>query len=292
MKRLSILIPTYNGISTTLVRSLQQQAAKLATDYEIIVADDGSTDPATIAVNRAVNELPSCRYIERKENAGRAAIRNFLATQAQYEWLLFIDSDMVVCNDNFLQRYAETDGADVVDGGVVIGNVMPGNLRSMYEKAAEHEHTVDQRQRHPYHDFHTANFMIRRELMLAHPFDQRFRHYGYEDVLLGKELAAHQIAILHIDNPLSFEVFETNADFVSKTEEGLRTLYHFRRDLQGYSRMLVHARRLAPIAPLVRLWHRIFAKVERRHLTGQHPTIFVFHLYRLGYFLTLFRDDA
>lgn len=293
MKRLSILIPTYNGISTTLVRSLQQQAAKLATDYEIIVADDGSTDPATIAVNRAVNELPSCRYIERKENAGRAAIRNFLATQAQYEWLLFIDSDMVVCNDNFLQRYAETDGADVVDGGVVIGNVMPGNLRSMYEKAAEHEHTVDQRQRHPYHDFHTANFMIRRELMLAHPFDQRFRHYGYEDVLLGKELAAHQIAILHIDNPLSFEVFETNADFVSKTEEGLRTLCQFRHELQGYSRLLDApiVRKESLLQSFVCLFHRIVGPWERRRLTGPHPSLLIFKAYKLGYYLTYLKTN-
>ena len=100
-----------------LVRSLQQQAEGLDLDYEIIVADDGSTDPSTRAANRAINALPHCRYVERQQNAGRAAIRNFLATQAQHEWLLFIDSDMVVCRDDFLQQYAKTDDADVVDGG-------------------------------------------------------------------------------------------------------------------------------------------------------------------------------
>ena len=281
MSSLSILIPTFNDPCVALVTALHQQAESLAVDYEVIVADDGSTDADVVADNRRVNELPHCRMIESPHNQGRAAIRNLLAQEACHEWLLFIDSDMQVCRPDYLQHYLTAcQEADVVDG------------RSLYEKVSEQQHVVERRRQSPYQDFHTANFLIRRSLMLAHPFDLRFRRYGYEDVLLGKQLEQDGIAILHVDNPLLFGTFETNAAFVSKTEEGLRTLYHFRRDLQGYSRMLVHARRLAPIAPIVRLWHRIFAKVERRHLTGQRPTLFVFHLYRLGYFLTLFRDDA
>jgi glycosyltransferase involved in cell wall biosynthesis len=293
MNSLSILIPTYNDRCVALVTALHQQAESLAVDYEVIVADDGSTDADVVADNRRVNELPHCRMIESPHNQGRAAIRNLLAQEARHEWLLFIDSDMQVCRPDYLQHYLTAcQEADVVDGGVEIAPLQPGNLRSLYEKVSEQQHVVERRRQSPYQDFHTANFLIRRSLMLAHPFDLRFRRYGYEDVLLGKQLEQDGIAILHVDNPLLFGTFETNAAFVSKTEEGLRTLYQFRDDLQGYSLMLVHARRLAPIAPLVRLWHRIFAKVERRHLTGQHPTIFVFHLYRLGYFLTLFRDDA
>ena len=41
MKELSVLIPTYNDLCTELVTTLQQQAEKLGTSYEIIVADDG-----------------------------------------------------------------------------------------------------------------------------------------------------------------------------------------------------------------------------------------------------------
>ena len=232
---LSILIPTYNGICTKLVSDLQAQAQELGITYEIIVADDGSTDSASVEANRAINALPHCRYVERTENVGRAAIRNFLATQAVHPWLLFIDSDMMVCRNDFLQRYANSDNiqADsILYGGVTIGQLIPGNLRSMYEKVSEHEHTPERRQQSPYHDFHTANFMAPRQLMLQYPFDQRFRHYGYEDVLFGKQMKQHAIPIIHIDNPLSFEVFETNADFVSKTEEGLRTLHQFRDELQ------------------------------------------------------------
>ena len=288
MKRnLSILIPTYNDVCTVLVKSLQQQAEALGLeDYEIVVADDGSTDDSVLAQNRHINQLPHCRLIERSENCGRAAIRNFLAQQARYEWLLFIDSDMVVCRQDFLRRYIETS-ADVVDGGVKIGNCVAGNLRSLYEKAAESAHTPEQRQQYPYQDFHTANFLVRRDIMLQHPFDLRFRYYGYEDVLFGKVLQQNGIDILHIDNPLSFEIYESNDAFVSKTEEGLRTLYRFQDELQGYSRILAHSRQLAAFTPIIRLWHRLFGSFERRNLTGQHPSLTIFSLYRLGYYLSL-----
>ncbi len=288
MKHISILIPTFNDACYDLVETLQHQAATLDINYEIIVADDGSTDMGAITANRAINTLPCCRVIERQQNSGRAAIRNFLAQQSQYPWLLFIDSDMVIPRPDFLLRYADADGDTVIDGGIVVGKGREDNLRYLYERAAEHEHTASQRVLSPYQDFHTANFMIRRDLMLRYPFDQRFRHYGYEDVLLGKTLEREGIPVSHIDNPTSFEVYEDNSHFLDKTEEGLRTLYTFRQELKGYSRMIDKADRL-PHLPIL-LWHRLFAKWERHHLAGSHPLLFFFHLYRLGYFISLYHS--
>ncbi len=286
MKDLSILIPTYNDECLGLVSALQQQAVALGINYEIIVADDGSTNQEVIQTNQQINTLAGCRMIARGENIGRAAIRNFLVQQAQYEWLLFIDSDMIMHRNDYLQRYQSAEG-EVVCGGVVIKGAIKGNLRSMYEARHEQEHTAVRRQQHPYQDFHTANFLIRRQTMTTHLFDERFRYYGYEDVLLGKRLEQDSIPIHHIDNPLSFEVYETNEAFVSKTEEGLRTLHQFRNELRGYSRLLDFAERHPLTARMVRLWHLLAAKWERRHLCGNAPTLTVFNLYRLGYFLQL-----
>ena len=286
MKDLSILIPTYNDECLGLVSALQQQAVALGINYEIIVADDGSTNQEVIQTNQQINTLAGCRMIARGENIGRAAIRNFLVQQAQYEWLLFIDSDMIMHRNDYLQRYQSAEG-EVVCGGVVIKGAIKGNLRSMYEARHEQEHTAVRRQQHPYQDFHTANFLIRRQTMTTHLFDERFRYYGYEDVLLGKRLEQDGIPIHHIDNPLSFEVYDTNEAFVSKTEEGLRTLHQFRNELRGYSRLLDFAERHPLTARMVRLWHLLAAKWERRHLCGNAPTLTVFNLYRLGYFLQL-----
>lgn len=286
MKDVSILIPTYNDACRQLVSDLQQQAASLDISYEIIVADDGSTDEEVLHKNRTINELPCCRLIERVQNSGRAVIRNVLVSEARYPWLLFIDSDMMVCRKDFVERYVSAEG-DVVYGGLVIRNATKQNLRARYELSRAADHSLERRQQSPYQDFHTANFMIRRDIMTNHPFDERFRYYGYEDVLLGKTLQEDAIGITHIDNPLSFEIFESNAAFVSKTEEGLQTLHHFRNELHGYSRMLDFTERHPVVSFFVRYWHLIARKWERRHLCSNAPTLSVFTLYRLGYFLSL-----
>ena len=287
---LSILIPTYNDLCVNLVDELRQQAEQTGIAFEILVADDGSTDTDIIRENSEITQWEHCHYLRQAENIGRAAIRNFLAKEAHYDWLLFIDSDMSMVRTDYLSEYISMEGADVIDGGVAIGgdaDALKGNLRYRYEKAAEHEHTVEIRQQNPYRDFHTANFLIRRDLMLTHPFDERFRYYGYEDVLFGKQLRGDHIAITHIDNPMGFCTFESNPDFVAKTEEGLRTLRQFRDELRGYSRLitLVEGIHLPIIISLIRCWHRLFGKWERKNLCGSHPSLRLFSLYKLGYFL-------
>ena len=290
MAGISVLIPTYNQPCLELVSQLQAQLEQAAVPYEIIVADDGSTDERTVEANLGIATLVHCQYIIRKENAGRAVIRNFLAQEAQYDLLLFIDSDMSLVDDQYIRRYLAADCDTVVDGGVrIVGDEdeWRGNLRHLYEKAEEPHHTAPERQRTPYQHLHTANLLIRRELMLKYPFDERFRHYGYEDVLLGKTLRRHRVAIKHIDNPLGFSTFETNADFVAKTEEGLRTLYEFREDLRGYSRLLtlVSGIHIPLVKSMIRWMHRLAGPAVRRNLCSTHPRLFLFKLYKLGYYL-------
>ena len=290
MAGISVLIPTFNQPCLELVSQLQTQLEQAAVAYEIIVADDGSTDERTVEANLGIATLARCQYIVRKENAGRAAIRNFLAQEAQYDLLLFIDSDMSLVDDQYIRRYLAADCDSVLDGGVrIVGDEdeWRGNLRYLYEKAEEPHHTAPERQRTPYQHLHTANLLIRRELMLKYPFDERFRHYGYEDVLLGKTLRRHRVAIKHIDNPLGFSTFEANADFVAKTEEGLRTLYEFREDLRGYSRLLtlVSGIHIPLVKSMIRWMHRLAGPAVRRNLCSTHPRLFLFKLYKLGYYL-------
>ena len=232
---LSILIPTYNNVCIELVRSLQAQASLLASSgnslgifkYEILVADDGSTDKATIEGNRLINTLPHCRYIEREKNVGRSAIRNFLAKEAQYPWLLFIDSDLHIDNPLFIENYSQAAG-DVVVGGLKIGGnpcQWAHNLRYRYEKACEEEHDYQHRQKRGDKEFRTTNFVIAKNVLQECPFDENFKHYGYEDVLLGKSITDKGYHIVHIDNPILLDDYETNYQFINKTEEACRTLY-------------------------------------------------------------------
>lgn len=85
---LSILLPSYNNVCVSLVQALQRQADALRGKldkpfrYEIIVADDCSTDAACIDANRVIGDMLHCRYLRMEQNVGRAQIRNVLISEA------------------------------------------------------------------------------------------------------------------------------------------------------------------------------------------------------------------
>ena len=300
--QLSILLPVYNVDCRPLVAELSRQAQSLspALSYEIIVADDGSSDRTLAALCREVTTHPCCRYLERSDNVGRAAIRNILAREARYPWLLFLDADVTVAAPRFLQNYLDAQQSPagdaqspaVVDGGVAItpdAHLQRTNLRYRYELHEQSRHSAAERSRHPYRSFRTTNFMVRRDVMLLVPSDERIHTYGFEDVLFGKQLRQHGHPVVHVDNPVMLTDIETNATFLQKTEQSLLTLHQFRADLRGYSRLLTFAEGLH--SPLLRsafrVCHRLFHRLERRNLQGTRPSLRLFKLYKIGYFLSL-----
>jgi glycosyltransferase involved in cell wall biosynthesis len=273
-----------------LVSVLQQQAAALDITYEILVADDASPDQDAIRINRAINELPHCRYIVKEQNSGSAATRNYLGARSRYHWLLFMDCDIDIPDDRFLERYVKDEHEGVVNGGICIADDdrQRHNLRYLYEKNAEPAHSAEKRQADRYHEFRSTNFMIEREAFEACPFDERFKRSGYEDVLFGKTLKQQGVSITHIDNPVMMTEFESNPDYVKKIERSLQTLYTFRNELRGYSRILtfdtgIH---IGAVRGMIRLWHRLFGALERRNLCSERPCLKVFNIYRMGYYLT------
>ncbi len=302
---LSILLPSYNNVCVSLVQVLQRQADALRGRlgkpfrYEIIVADDGSTDAACIDANRVIGDMLHCRYLRMEQNVGRAQIRNVLISESRGDYVLLIDSDLFLCDDNYLYKYA-TSTADVVYGGTRIGGEgfamvdnkantenLKGNLRYIYEKKAEPSHRAAFRQLRPNQEISVCNLYARRDIMEAHPFDSRFKAYGYEDVLFGKRLAESGIEVTHIDNPVLINEFEPNSVFVKKTEEAILTLCRFEQDLEGYSNLKTKVTTLGRYIPLslFRLWHRIMKNKEKRNLTGSKPNLLLFKLYKLGFFL-------
>ena len=302
---LSILLPSYNNVCVSLVQVLQRQADALRGkldkpfSYEIIVADDCSTDAACIDANRVIGDMLHCRYLRMEQNVGRAQIRNVLISESRGDYVLLIDSDLFLCDDNYLYKYA-TSTADVVYGGTRIGGEglamvdneantenLKGNLRYIYEKKAEPSHRAVFRQLRPNQEISVCNLYARRDIMEAHPFDSRFKAYGYEDVLFGKRLAESGIEVTHIDNPVLINEFEPNSVFVKKTEEAILTLCRFEQDLEGYSNLKTKVTTLGRYIPLslFRLWHRIMKNKEKRNLTGSKPSLLLFKLYKLGFFL-------
>lgn len=302
---LSILIPTYNYVCAHLVCDLQKQCEEAQAlwgeefEYEIIVADDGSTDAATIEKNAVIEYLPNCRFIDNERNIGRAAIRNLLVRESRGEWIVIIDCDAEVITDDFVQQYwraATTSGFDIVIGGICTPTTAPEGceLRHRYELAADTIRTLEARQSDPAMFFSTFNFMASRRVFDAVKFDERCTEYGYEDALFGIEAEQRGFAISHIDNPLQHNGINDNASFLRNSETALRTLRHLGPPMTDRARVASAARRLTSsawrkytIMPLFTLLYKMSRPIVRRNLLSRHPNLNLFAFYKLGYYLSL-----
>lgn len=293
--RLSILIPTFNYTVLPLVRTLSEQGELSDISYEIIVADDASTDDSPMT-NQDINRLPHCRFIIQEQNMGRARIRNWLAEQASGDLLLFMDCDALVTSPDFISRYVRmASEAPVLCGGLRHPEALPHpdvTLRYYYEKEADRHRTADCRKQTPYERFATFCFAVRRDTFLSIKFDENCQEYGYEDTLFGEELKRRNIPICHFENPLIHMGLEPNHIFLKKTEVALRSLY-LHADKLGTSvrihRTFLQLQRFG-LVWLVRAQHRLFAPLWRRNLLGKHPNLSLFALYKLGYYATLHLD--
>ena len=87
----SVVIPTFNRASL-LARTVQAFLAQEGVSFELIVVDDGSSDPTPEVL--AGFRDPRLRVL-RQPNAGQAAARNAGLAQAQGRYLLFNDDDVV-----------------------------------------------------------------------------------------------------------------------------------------------------------------------------------------------------
>ena len=289
--RLSILIPTHNYDCTRLVYDLE---AQLTEEDEIIVGNDCSTDKNIVAKLSEIENSGKSRVFTPNDNdsrpLGRAAIRNALAREAKGEWLLFIDADAEVRSKTFIEDYlSATKFAPVVCGGT--GNLpeCPSpecRLRYDYEVEAEKRLTVVRRQRFPYSQLATFNFLIRRDIFLSICFDEGFKEYGYEDTCFGFQLKQRDIAIQHIDNKLTHLGIETSDVYLSKIETALRTLSKIEKEQRKLVRLSGFAMKLERyyLLGLVRCIFRLTKKHLRANLLGKHPNQKLFTFYKLGYY--------
>ena len=89
----SFIIPVYNRPDEVdeLLDSLTRQTLR---DFEVIVVEDGSSIPCESVVQKYADRLP-VHYFQ-KSNSGPGQTRNFGVSKAQGEYVLILDSDVVV----------------------------------------------------------------------------------------------------------------------------------------------------------------------------------------------------
>ena len=98
--KFSIIIPTFNS-RTFLSRCLESLINQgfPASDFEVILVDDCSTDGTAAFASSFSTQLPNLRVITLVVNGGPGAARNAGLDVARGEWVLFLDSDDELTRD-------------------------------------------------------------------------------------------------------------------------------------------------------------------------------------------------
>src|SRR5688572_8654054 len=229
VSELSILIPVYNQNVLSLVDALLTQGRQQTSRFEIIVYDDASQDKFR-KLHRVLNEEEEIRYVELRENIGRAAIRNRLAHDANFNYLLFLDNDSALPDNDFMKRYWESNKngeADVIIGGTLYENSIASDtyaLRWKYGKEREVKSAAE-RNKNPYKSLTLNNMLIKKAIYLKHQLSTEITGYGHEDTKFGWELEDAGVNVKHIDNPVIHLGLEVATDFLKKTKQAVSNLF-------------------------------------------------------------------
>lgn len=295
IKMLSILIPTYNYNVLPLVSLLHQQCEENTIVYEIIVLDDGSGSVLNND-NQKINSLVNCRFKVSEKNIGRSAIRNLLAKTAQYDWLLFLDADTLPIDNTFISKYLPCidNQLKVVYGGIEYQKKRPEKknlLRWVYGNSREVV-TAAKRCKKPYVSLLTLNFLIKKQVFNIISFNESIPNLRHEDTLFSYNLSQAKIKIEHCSNPVYHLGLESSEIFIRKEEQSAEILkYLIDHNLisKNYVRVskMQHLIKKLGINALVVLGFKIVKKTFTKNLKGNHPSIFIFDLYRLGYLCSL-----
>ena len=288
---LSVIIPSRDMPCYPLVEELHRQlTSSKVDDWEIIVADDGSDSiEAKYSFDKA-RQLPCVRWEVLSKSRNRGEMRNRLPGLARYEWLLEINSNVMPVSKDFISSYVVEmqKNVDVVCGGVT-SMYIAGNLRAMDESDYAKRHSSEERNSNPFLSFRNTNVLARKDVYSKVRYDESIREYGYEDLAFGAALKRAGMTVHYIDNPVKYVLDESNATYVEKTETALHTLSRLSAEQQSLSVLHRWAEtlRCCGLSGVVVLWHYLFSTIERKSLCGHHPRLWVFRIYKLGYYLSL-----
>jgi glycosyltransferase involved in cell wall biosynthesis len=215
--RISVVVPTYNR-SDLLVRTLDGLAAQTlpAAEFEVIVADDGSTD-ATAEVVRSYDSRFRLLYTFQEDRGFRAGLaRNAGARLASAPVLAFLDTG-VLPGPDYVRSHLEAAGRN----RVVVGYTYTGSTRiaeafatsspwrlharygadpSFWDRRHGAFASVDfdmSRRDLPWTLMWSLNFSVQAaDFWSAGGFDEGFSGWGVEDLELGYRLAGRSTGFL------------------------------------------------------------------------------------------------
>lgn len=282
--RLSVLIPFKGDDPTPLIAALGRESA----DAEVVLLDDGSGEAAlTARVEAAIEALPlPARLVRLSRNEGRSKGRNRLVRHARAGHLLFLDSDMLPDEPDFLTAWLHLIAAGdppVAFGGFSLKQAHARPEHALHRTMALHSDCLPASRRRlaPEKSVFTSNLLVRRDVFEAEAFDEAFIGWGWEDVEWAMRVA-RRWPIAHIDNTATHLGLEPDEAIARKYEESAanfaRVVSAHREVVSGYPSY--RAARLLKRAPLRTLWRPLLKRYALAPAAPVRSRAFAMRLYR------------
>ncbi|AFY74267.1 putative glycosyltransferase [Synechococcus sp. PCC 7502] len=191
----SVVIPTYNRLSILKKCLTALEHQDFDQSYEILVVDDGSTDDTVSFLRSHPEQFPHVKVLQ-QNHAAAAAARNLGIDSAQGEYIVFVDSDIIVTPD-FLAGHAESLANE--DRAFTYGRLI--NTANFDDPTAERSDFVF----FPGAYFDTCNAAITKKWLIeAGKFDPEFNEYGWEDLELGVRLRKLNLKLIKCAKALGY----------------------------------------------------------------------------------------
>lgn len=191
-RTLSIVIPTHNR-SAALMECLKHLENQTFHDFEVVIADDGSTDDTAAQIEAYQNRTPlSVRYF-RQQNSGPAKARNRAIAMVESPLCLMLGDDIFASSiliEKHVQLHQEEPDLRVASLGFTRWStsgqrVTPfmrwldeGNVQFAYPRLLAGEKPT-------WWHFYTSNLSAKTELLRRFCFNEQFPYAAMEDVELA-----------------------------------------------------------------------------------------------------------
>lgn len=190
---LSVVVPVYNSTDDLKV-CLAALARSQCDDFDVLVVDDGSTEPVEPIVRPY-----GFGYLRIDGPSGPARARNIGVSHVNGCYVVFIDADVCVHKDTlarFVERFTSDPTLDAVIGSY---DEAPAKQNFLSQYKNIFHHYVHQKCDGQIRTFWSGCGAMRRDLFLAFGgFDElRYRRPAIEDIELGTWIAAkgHRIVL-------------------------------------------------------------------------------------------------
>lgn len=117
---LSVVVPMFNeqDVLPLFVKRLRPVLDELATGYEVVCVDDGSSDATAALLQHFRRNWPELRIISLRANSGHQAAISAGLARARGDWMVTIDADLQDPPEVIAEmlRVGQDEGVDVIYG--------------------------------------------------------------------------------------------------------------------------------------------------------------------------------